>query len=57
MKKSLKPGDRIKDDDGQIGTVQEYKYPHFHPDGYVFYILNDGREVRGNACGLKKIKT
>lgn len=57
MKKRLSPGDRVIDEDKQIGTVMEYKYPHFHPDGFVRYILDNGQEVAGNASGLKKIKT
>ena len=57
MKKKLKPGDRVVNDDGEIGMVSEYIYPHlFHSDGLILYTLDDGRECWENAGGIKKIK-
>lgn len=57
MKKSLKAGDLIIDEDREKGTVDEYIYPHsFHPDGFVWYTLDDGRSCHGNASDIKKIK-
>jgi hypothetical protein len=57
MKKNLKPGDRIVDEDKDKGIVDEYIYPHsFHPDGFIRYTLDDGRSCHGNASGIKKAK-
>jgi len=65
-KRQLKQGDRVEFDSfdeqcrpyKQQGIVRVYKYPDFHPSGYVEVVDEQGEVILyGNAGSLRKINS